>query len=342
MRNAELIDVVPFESRHHDQWQEFVKASDSGTLFHDLDFLAYHPAGRFNEHHLLFYYRGQLAAVLPAALVPGADGDQRLTSPYGASIGGFVLPEHQPAELTIALCRRLQEYARDLGVSRIDMRIGPSYYNRCPGEGLGFALAAAGFTLSQRWICPAIRLPPASEEVMGVIPSSKRRSSIRTALAKRLCVSAAGVDRLAEFYVMLAADRRKHEARPTHTEAELRWLLERLPDRILMFICTLDGIMVGGTVMFDLNDRVSLWFYPCHDERFASYRPPTVVLYRMLEEYIRRRFRYLDLGPTGSVVVGESPASLNEGNLFFKQEMGGVSFCRDAWKWECVENGQRK
>jgi hypothetical protein len=341
MRNAELIDVVPYEPRHRDQWAEFVKASDNGTLFHDLDFLAYHPAGRFNEHHLLFYYRGELAAVLPAALLPGADGKPRLTSPYGASIGGLVLPERQPAGLTIALCRRLQEYVRDLGGAGIDMRIGPSYYNRCPGEGPGFALAATGFALAQRWICPAIRLPQVFEEVMGVIPGNKRRSSVRTALAKNLCVSPAGVDRLAEFYLILAADRRRHEARPTHTEAELRWLLEKLPDRIIMFICALDGVVVGGTVMFDLNDRVSLWFYPCHDERFASYRPPTVVLYRMLEEYTRRRFRYVDLGPTGSVLAGTGPVHLNEGNLFFKQEMGGVAFCRDAWKWECVDNGPR-
>src|SRR5215468_3242705 len=104
MKRAERIDVVPFEPRHRDEWRTFVAASDNGTLFHDLDFLDYHRAGRFEEHHLLFFDRGELVAVLPAAIVPGANGARRLASPYGASIGGFVMPAHQPAELTIAVC----------------------------------------------------------------------------------------------------------------------------------------------------------------------------------------------------------------------------------------------
>jgi hypothetical protein len=335
VNTVEPIDVVPYEPEHRNPWRAFVAASDNGTLFHDLEFLAYHPAGRFEEHHLLFYYRRELVALLPAAIVTGADGARRLASPYGASIGGFVLPEHQPAELTIALCRRLQQHSRDIGVVGIDLRIGPSYYNRGAGSNLEFALPAAGFALAQRWICPAVRLPEAPEEVIKVIPSSKRRSSVRTALAKGLCVSAAGTESLPEFYAMLEADRGRHQAQPTHTEQELRWLLERLPDRIILFICKLSDNIIGGTIMFDLNDRVSYWFYPCHDDRFGGYRPPTVVLYRMFEEYTRRRFLYVDLGPTGNVLAGGGPCHLNEGNLFFKQEMGGVVFCRDAWKWEC-------
>jgi hypothetical protein len=342
MRAAELIDVVPFEPKHRDEWRAFVAASDNGTLFHDPDFLAYHPAGRFEEHHLLFYDRGELVAVLPAAIVPGADGARRLASPYGASIGGFVLPEHQSAELTISLCHRLQQYARDLGIAGVDLRIGPSYYNRSSGDSLGFALAAAGFALARRWICPAVRLPQAREEVARLIPSSRRRTSVRSALAKGLNVSAAGIERLPEFYSVLEANRAKHGARPTHTEAELRWLLERLPDRVKMFVCTLDDVVVGGTVMFDLNDRVSYSFYPCHDERFDDHRPPSVVLYRMLEEYTRRRFHYVDLGPTGDVIAGGGPCRLNEGNLYFKQQMGGVVFCRDAWEWDCDGAGSRR
>jgi hypothetical protein len=164
---------------------------------------------------------------------------------------------------------------------------------------------------------------------------------VRSALAKGPCVSAAGLERLPEFYSVLEANRGKYQARPTHTEHELRWLLERLPDRIKMFIYYLDEKIVGGTVMFDLNDRVSYSFYPCHDERFDDYRPPNVVLYRMLEEYTRRGFLYVDLGPTGNVLVGGS-CHLNEGNLYFKQQMGGVAFCRDAWKWECDGVGSRQ
>ena len=39
--------VEPLRPGEELAWAEFLAASENGTLFHDLQFLAYHPTGRF-------------------------------------------------------------------------------------------------------------------------------------------------------------------------------------------------------------------------------------------------------------------------------------------------------
>jgi hypothetical protein len=66
-------------------WNAFVNNSNNGTVFHRLDFLEYHPSGRFQFLNLMFYKGDELLAVLPG----GLSGDM-FKSPMGASFGGFV------------------------------------------------------------------------------------------------------------------------------------------------------------------------------------------------------------------------------------------------------------
>ena len=73
-------------------WNFFVKNSNNGTLFHDLDFLSYHPEDRFNEHHLMFYRKDNLISVMPMALSE-TDGKKVAKSPYGGSYGGIITDE---------------------------------------------------------------------------------------------------------------------------------------------------------------------------------------------------------------------------------------------------------
>jgi hypothetical protein len=326
------ITVVPFEPSRANEWTKFLHSSDNGTLFHDLDFLAYHPEGRFDFHHLLFFQGEELIALLPGAIV-AHENCRKFISPAGASVGGFVLPPRISVSCAIGICRELQKHMDRMECGQIEFRIGPGYYSRLLAETQSFALAATGFLLQKRWICPRISLP-GDGDVAAIVPSAKRRSSVRTALGRDLRVEPAGIDRLPEFYSVLKANRAKHNALPTHTEAELCWLLQHLPERIRLFTCTFENRIIGGTVMFDLNERITYWFYPCHDDEFQSFRVPTVVLFRMFEEYLRRGFSHIDLGPTGDADLSACAYRLNEGNLFFKEEMGGIGHCRDTWVWK--------
>jgi hypothetical protein len=332
MPDGDEITVVPFSAEKEAEWTSFLQTAANATLFHDLAFLAYHPPGRFNFHHLLVRRKGAVVAVLPAAL-SSVGGKQLLLSPAGASVGGFALAPGLSALVVVELCRRVQEYARSNGFGGIEMRIPPGIYHREPNDTLGFALTATGFALAQRWLTICVPLPEDARRITDVIPKKRRTAYLKSAVKEGVAVVQAGQERLEEFYAVLLQTQTRHQAVPTHTLAELQDLFARKPERFKLFVCDLRGQMAGGTLVFELNDRIAYTFYICHDEAFEHVNPAAVAILHALEEYTRRGFRYLDLGPSGNVRLDNGEQTINAGGAFFKHKLGGVGFCRDTWRW---------
>lgn len=328
MSCSEAITVSQYQPSQAAEWRAFLAASSNGTLFHDLDFLAYHPPERFNTHHLMFYQSGKLIALLPAAIVDEPDGSRFLKSPYGGSVGGFALPTGQHVVTTLGLVNSLKNYANTLKLAGIEMRIGPNVYDKCPNDKLSFALTASGFTLACRWLAHIMALPSDPGEVLNQL-KSKRRRYVRSALIQGLQVTAVGAEYLPVFYRILEKNRAKYNARPTHSLPELERIFELTPCRIKLFLGKWQGEIIAGILVFEVNSNVAYCFYVCHDDQFERYRPAAVMTICVAQHYASRGFRCLDLGSTTF-----DDLSLNEGLAMFKEEMGGVGFCRDAWRWE--------
>lgn len=297
-------------------WKRFLESSNNGTLFHDLDFLAYHAPDRFRTRHLVFSSGGEPLALLPAAVVDGV-----LKSPYGASVGGLVLPAGQPAIQTREAVRRLREYAMETGLRGIEMRLGPAAYLREPHDHLGFALFAEGFKLVRRHLCHIIALPPAPDK-------SKSRDS-RMGLRRGLRAAEAGPERLPEFYRVLLANVARHCAAPTHTEQELIDLYRRVPGRLRLFLCERDGVVAAGILVFVLNARAAYTFYIAQDEGARQLCPVPVLAIHLAQQMAREKFAYLDLGPSTF-----DDLRFNTGLAVFKEGLGACGHCRDTWRWQ--------
>ena len=334
MTSSDKITVQPYHADQAAEWGAFLADSNNGTIFHDLNFLAYHSPGRFDFQHLIMRRNGDTVALLPGAVVSEPDGRRFLKSPCGASVGGPVLPCGAGAETVLKIVARLQAWASDAGLDGIEMRLGPPAYCRYPDDTLGFALAASGFKLTLRWLSHVIPLPPEPADVLNGIRHGRRRRYVRSALRRGIVVSTAGAERLPQFYRVLEENRAKHSARPTHTLEELKRIFELVPGRVRLFVCERQGDIMSGSVVFELNDRVAYTFYICHDERFEQYRPAMVVAVGVAEHYATRGFSYLDLGPSTF-----ADFSLNSGLATFKEDLGGRGFCRDAWRWERDRGG---
>ncbi len=328
------IAVEPYRAEDAGGWEAFVRASNNGTLFHDLRFLGYHAPGRFDVHHLIFRRAGGLAAVLPAAIVRETDGRLFLKSPYGASIGGPALPAGQHLETTLDIVAALQDYVSAKGLAGIEMRLGPGIYACCPSDNLAFALTARGFAFARRWLCHVIALPPEPAQALTVIPTASRRRYARYAVRQGVTARTCDASELDTFYRILAANRAKHGVQPTHTLAELQALLALVPERIKLFLFTLEAVAIAGALVFELNPRVAYMFYLCHDDRFERHRATSLAIAHLMEHYATRGFRYLDLGPSTF-----DDFRLNPGLAEFKEEFGAVGFCRDEYRWETTERG---
>jgi hypothetical protein len=110
---------------------------------------------------------------------PGEGRRRVLKSPWGASVGGFVLPPKLNAATTLRLVGALQRHASGVGLAGVEMRLGPALYDTFPNDQLSFALMASGFTLACRWLTHVISLPASPHDVASQLVTKRRRNYIR-------------------------------------------------------------------------------------------------------------------------------------------------------------------
>lgn len=323
-----MIETAEFKAEDAGQWKKFLERSNNGTLFHDLDFLAYHGPNKFQTRHLLFFQDRRLIGLLPAAIVTESDGRKFLKSPYGASVGGFVLPLQQSAETVCELVDRLKHYVVETDLQGIDMRLAPNIYMREPNDHLGFALMAGGFHLTKRMLCHVMTLPPDPQEIMDRCKREKSRDA-RMGLRRGLYPMEASSDRIGDFYRLLRANMERHKRSPTHTQEEICNLFSRVPRHIRLFLCNKDDQPVAGILVFSLNTLVSYTFYIVRDEAHNQLCPTTTLLVYVSQQMVAEGYTFLDLGPTTF-----EDLSFNSGLVTFKEGFGARGYCRDTWRWE--------
>lgn len=87
------MEVVKYDKKYKDEWEQFVLTSNNGTIFHGRKFLSYHPSDRFKDHSLLFFDKDKILSVFTAVEIE-RDGKKTIISHQGASYGGFVYKDN--------------------------------------------------------------------------------------------------------------------------------------------------------------------------------------------------------------------------------------------------------
>jgi len=297
LSKSAAVEVRPYQPTNAELWDDFVWRSNNGTFFHLQRFLSYHPVGRFNFHHLLFYRGEKLLAVLPAALM---DEEKTLESPIGASYGGFVLPLLKYVE-NERLVDALLEYSARQGFSKILLTPAPFIYQKRITQDIDYALAFKGFDFERHYISHAIQLEETdnftkyfSSTVRRYIHQCQRNRD----LSIELCEHHSGLD---EFYPILLKNKARHGAKPTHTLDELHRLKQLLPDNIFLFLVRLKGKAIGGSLVLLCNPRVALCFYNMLDYEFEAYHPIHYVMDEVVRWAIRKGCKYVDIGVSQNV-----------------------------------------
>jgi len=274
-------------------WRDFVLRSNNGTVFHLPEFLDYHPAGRFDNHHLIADCGAGIESVIPGAITVRPDGAWFRSYP-GASYGGPVLDDSASLSDTERLVDALLEYCGDAGFRGVEMTPPPAVYSRRPHDYLEFALVKRGFTYPKRELTAVIDLTRLGEELTLGFRSSALRGVRK---ARNSGVEVEENPDFSLFYPVLEANlQERHGVRPTHTLDELERLSALLPGSIRQFVAVKDGVVMAGMVMFHCNPRVTLAFYISHDTEHQALRPVNLVYMEVIRWAKSMGYRYLDLG----------------------------------------------
>jgi len=284
------MEILEYDERYRDDWEEFVERSANGTIFHLQRFLDYHPEGRFQNRHILIRKKGKIVAVFPAAeeLTPGG---KVLVSHPGASYGGFVFQEDMGIRDCVTMVRHTLEFLKREGFSRLILTQPPIIYTTVLSDYVNFALWTEGARYLKRELSAVI------EANADPLPSFKQeaRTAVRKSLKLNVMVRESHDYR--QFYTMLKRNlRMRHNVTPTHSLDELVLLARSFPTRIRLFCAYLGETPIGGIVAFVCNARVVLAFYISHREEYQSYRPVNLLIYELLRWTKTQGCNYLDLG----------------------------------------------
>lgn len=320
-----LPDVHAAEVAALAPWRALLSQAPAATLFHEPDFLAYHPEGRFQFRHLLIAKGGQ-----PLALLPGGVSGSVFRSPLGASFGGPVLMPRLTTTEIMAAVQALEDHARAESWSSVELTPPPPIYRRDGANALGFCLQAAGFALGARMLCHAIPLLGTAPRYEALFRSRARRNTnkLRAANDARFDARLGGAELLESFLVTFNETYARHGVAPTHSAAELADLLRRLPERFKIALQFFEGRPVAGLFLMKMTETIENAFYICATSGDSELNASLALFAWTIDRLADDGIQTLDLGPSSM-----PDGSLNGGVCFFKESLGAVGYCRDRWVW---------
>lgn len=314
------VAAVPLDDSRRKAWNRFLEEGNNATIFHRLDFLDYHPAGRFPFHHIMFYRGDELLAVLPGGVVDGV-----FRSPLGASFGGVVTRMGIALAEADAVAKALIRYCRDLGAREIRLTPPMQVYGRTFDETMEYALLYNGFQMLPGLFSSVIDLG----RVRGKADLSRNtRHKINKALNKGVRIRQ-GLD-LDLFYPILLENKAKFGVAPAHTLEELHRIEKLLPGMMTLFLAYVEDQPVAGQLLFATNSRCVLNFYTMHRYEYRNYFPVNLLVEQGLAWSAEKGFAYYDYGVSSDTSHAD-PMEPSWSLVRYKESMKGTGCIRKAF-----------
>ena len=115
------IEIQSYSGHSKYDWDNFVTSANNGTLFHQREFLNYHPTSRFKDDSIIFTKSDHIISVMPAALFENDKKIECVSHP-GASYGGLVLSHNVGLKDTFEIVKQLTT-AKEIIMSNKDNSI---------------------------------------------------------------------------------------------------------------------------------------------------------------------------------------------------------------------------
>lgn len=325
VRAPEMFELVPYTDDWSKSWDTFIRdESRNGTIFHEREFLAYHPPSRFEDASCLFIEnKGQtrlIRGVFPAALVDGA-----VISHPGSSYGGLLYGSSIKTPEVLGMLEQLFSHAKNLGASALEMRLAENLiYALPPDQELSFLLWHRGAQLKVRELGSCVVLQQGDWKDWA-------RDSYAWSVSKasRSGVQVSSEIPLEQIYPLVEKNLAgRYGKKPVHSLDELNDLKRRFPEQLKAWTASLDGKPIATVVVFEANKSVTHSFYIAQDYDYSKYNALYYVFDRLLTFYKEKGFRYFNFG------ISSRSDWIKWGILAFKEGVGGRAVFRETWRIE--------
>ncbi|PTB30416.1 GNAT family N-acetyltransferase [Paraburkholderia caribensis] len=286
--------------------------SCNGTFLHVRDYMDYHKE-RFDDSSLILFRNEKPVAVFPSNRVGST-----VTSHGGLTYGGLVHTVDLGTHDTLEAFAAIREHYLAEGVESVTYKAVPHVFHRLPSQNDLYALTCAGATLVRRDTSSVLHL----EEPLRY--SKGRKWSINK--ARKCGISARRSDDFETFHVLLTHVLEKFGTVPVHSCAELRFLADRFPGRIVLYVAERDGTLLAGTLVYDFGHIVHTQ-YMANSEEGRDQGALDFLLAEVVAAYRDRKF--LSFG----ISTEEQGLRLNTGLVAQKEAFGARTVVHDFYRW---------
>ncbi len=332
------ISITPYTPDQRSVWEAFIRSSNNGTLFHRQDFLDYHPAEKFNFHHQMIYQGDTLIGIIPGGVITDQiHGTKKFWSPVGASYGGIVTNDisYQTAQNIIDA---FIAYGTKQGWSDSYFIPPPCMYQTKQNQHLEYAMLYRRFSHELHYISHAIDVRNWSVEHDAFIEHFDKtaRKSVRKTLKTsqlRIEKSTGSIADYTAFHHILNENKKKHNAKATHTLEDLLRLQELVPESLDLLIVYLNDTPIAGSLLFACNSNVLLCFYNMLLYEYQEYKPVYLIMYETVKRAIQGGFRYVDIG-VSQVPADPNPMTPALDLIAYKERFDAKGFIRSTYHYK--------
>jgi len=242
-----MIEIKPYDNSHKQQWDDFVRASADGSLFHLTGWKeAVERAFGHRSHCLMAREGDELRGVLPLTEVKSRlFGHSLVSVPFGV-YGGVVAADSRARE---ALLCEAETIAGRLGVDYLELRNCPNIAN----ERSDRTSAAIEQVQRSNWFSKDLyvtfrkEILPTVTDNMNAIPR-KQRAMVRKGQGAGLISRVGGIEDLEMFHNVYARNVRDLGS-PVYPLGFFRSLMEAFPDAFILSVWK-DGAITAGVLTF--------------------------------------------------------------------------------------------
>jgi hypothetical protein len=326
------IEVKEYTEDHHKIWDEFTRnIARNGGIFQERDFLSYHPEGKFKDASLLFFEKGTLMAVFPAAIISENEKEKIVSHP-GSSCGGLIFHNSATLQQVLEILESLIEYYKAKKIDSMEIRLAEPIFNAIPDEELRYLLWHRGFALKSQEISTCVKLTEA--KMWEKLCRKRNMSYIKQQEKDGVKVVETGdVDKV--YPVIEMNLKVRYNRIPTHSKEELMKLKEIYPDRIHYWVAEKEDKVLGILVLFDVNKTGVHSFYIAKNEEIENVKAMPLLFHKAFEYYHKQGYAWFNFG------ISSRGQQIKWGILEFKENVGGRATARQIWHLDNI-SGYKK
>jgi hypothetical protein len=303
--------IEKYNQEHQSLWDEFIKNSKNGNIFHTRKFLSYHPEDRFNDKSILIFDKNNIKAVFPAV-----EFENGIISHRGSTYGGLIVSNKNRISDSLNYFELILDYYKEFDY--IKYRKCEYIFDKFPSQEVEFAAKKSGFLVDNEELSTCLDL------------SSVNFSKLRKrGIGKCKNLKIVGDDsNYTGFFEILSKNLERHDATSTHSLDEMLKLNSIFPNNYILFSIYLGDKIVAGIWLVKTTSNTAHTFYIAQDYDFIEYHSLTCLVKYIIDYLKDNKFKYLNFG----ISTEDAGNIINKGLFEFKESFGGFGVSRLMYK----------